>query len=124
MRAPLILLLIAAAAGAPAMAADKGACFSLQQLQNTQPYGDSTIYLRVGVKTFWRLDMAHRCSALLARNGIILTPAGGRDQICSPLDLDLRARDIGGGASTPCLIGHMTRLTPEEASRIPPKGRP
>ncbi|MGZ6015015.1 MAG: DUF6491 family protein, partial [Phenylobacterium sp.] len=124
MRASLLLLLAAAAASAPAMTADKRACFSLQRLQNTQPYGDSTIYLRVGVKEYWRLDTAHRCSALLQRNGIILTPAGGEDMICSPIQLDLRVRDIGGGASTPCLIGKMTRLTPEEASRIPPKARP
>ena len=98
-------------------------CFSLHQLESTRPDGDQKIYARVGLHEVYRLDLAYRCSELLDQEGIILTPAGGMDQICSPLDLDIRARALGGG-STACLLKSITKLTAEEAAALPKKVRP
>jgi hypothetical protein len=117
------------AEGAPKADAAQRSCFSLRQLEGTRADGDKTIYARVGLHDIYRLDLAFRCTSLANQNGIILTPAGGRDNICGPLDLDLRARGIGGGGiggggSEPCAIKSITRLTPEEAAALPRKVRP
>ncbi len=110
-------------AAGSAIAAPAGSCFQMSQLQNTLPDGDQRIYARVGVHDIYRLDLAFRCSALLSKEGIVLIPAGGNNLICTPLDLDLRARELGG-SSTPCTIKSITRLTPEEAAALPRKVRP
>ena len=115
--------------GAPKTGAAQRSCFSMRQLQGTRPDGDKTIYARVGLHDIYRLDLAFRCTSLANQNGLVLIPAGGRDDICGPLDLDVRARGIGvggigGGGSEPCVIKSITRLTPEEAAALPRKVRP
>jgi len=104
-------------------------CFSLHLLEGTRADGDKTIYARVGLNDIYRLDLAFRCTSLANQNGLVLTPAGGRDNICGPLDLDVRARGpgnegIGGGGSEPCVIKSITKLTPTEAAALPRKVRP
>ncbi len=106
-----------------ASAAPAKSCFQMSQLQSTKPDGDQRIYARVGLHDVYRLDLAFRCSALLSKEGIVLIPAGGQNLICTPLDLDLRARELGG-VSTPCNIKSISKLTPEEAAALPPKVRP
>jgi hypothetical protein len=111
------------ASAAPAAAQPNQSCFQMTQLQSTRADGDQRIYARVGVNTFFRIDLAHRCSSLpYADNGLVLTPAGGRNLICSPLDLDLKVNDHG--ALEPCFIKSITRLTPEEAAAIPKRSKP
>ncbi len=119
----LPLLSYASDAAVAAPAGHARACFALSQLESTRPDGDSRIYARVGLHDVYRLDLAFSCPTLLSQNGIILEPAGSGDVICTALDLDLKARDIGGGASA-CMIKSITRLTPEEAAALPPKVKP
>ena len=128
------LLICAAAIGvlaaAPAAYADPSAsdappqsCFQMNTLQSTRADGPTRIYLRVGVNTFYRIDLAHRCSSLpYASNGIVMTPAGGTNLICRPLDLDIKANDHG--ALEPCFIKSITRLSKDEAAAIPKRARP
>jgi hypothetical protein len=121
--AATVLAALAATAAAAAPTSSRGSCFRMTQLQSTRPDGDSRIYLRVGVNTYYRMDLAFRCPELQEQQGLVMTPTGGKDDICTPLDLDLRARLLGGG-STPCMIKSITRLTPEEAAEIPKKVKP
>ena len=117
------------ASAVPALAEPAGgpdasnSCFQLNNLQSTRADGASRIYLRVGVSTFYRIDLAHRCTSLpYASNGIVITPAGGANLICHPLDLDIKANDHG--ALEPCFIKSITRLTAEEAAAIPKRAKP
>ncbi len=117
----LAALSLSLAAPLAAHAADS--CFRVSQMQGTHADGDRRIYVRVGVNTFFRLDLAHRCASLpYADRGLVLTPAGGNDLICSPIQLDLKVND--NGALEPCTIQSITRLTPEEAAAIPKKVKP
>jgi hypothetical protein len=125
------LLAVAAAAALPSVPTVASAqpsrtsanCFRLSQLSSTRPDGDRTIYARVNVSTFYRIDLAHRCSSLpYESNHLVLEPTPGADLICGPLDLDLKVSD--NGALEPCFIKSITRLTPEEAAKIPRKARP
>ena len=115
--------LLSLAASAASAATPGRSCFQMTQLQGTRADGDQRIYARVGVKEIYRIDLAHRCSSLLSQEGIVLTPTGGNNLICTPLDVDLRARDLGG-SSTPCMIKSISRLTPEEAAALPAKVKP
>ncbi len=115
----------AMAAAAPASAETKpnSSCFQLNQLQSTRPDGDMKIYARVGVNTFYRIDLAHRCTSLpYAWNHLVITPTGGTNLICGPLDFDLKVND--NGMLEPCFVKSITRLTPEEAAAIPKKAKP
>jgi len=108
---------------AAAAAAEAKSCFRMSRLQGTHADGTRTIYAREGVDTFWRLDLAHPCYSLpFATEGLVMTPAGGRDLICGPLDLDLKVANHG--AFEACSIKSITKLTPEEAAAIPKKARP
>ena len=104
-------------------AAPSRSCFQMNQLNGTRADGDRRVYARVGLHDIWRIDLANRCSSLLSQEGIILAPTGGASLICTPLDLDLRAREIGG-SSTPCIIDRISKLSPEEAAALPPKVKP
>jgi len=117
--AAAVLLLCASSA----LAQNRDNCFRMSQLQSTRADGDQRIYARVNVHDFYRIDLQFRCSSLpYADRGIVLKPAGGKDLICTPLDLDLKANNAG--ALEPCFIKSITRLTPEEAAAIPAKVRP
>ncbi len=123
----LCLSAIAAAALSAAFPAaaqiNRENCFRMSMLSSTRPDGDRRIYARVGVSTFYRIDLAHRCASLpYEGNFLVLEPAGGSDLICSPIDLDLKVNDHG--AKEACFIKSITRLTPEEAAAIPRKAKP
>ncbi len=110
-------------AAVPAAAQPNNNCFRMSMLSSTRPDGDRRIYARVGVSTFYRIDLADRCSSLpYEGNFLVLEPAGGSDLICSPIDLDLKVNDHGAKES--CFIKSITRLTPEEAAAIPRKAKP
>ncbi len=123
----LCLSALAAAALAAAFPAaaqtNRANCFRMSMLSSTRPDGDRRIYARVGVNTFYRIDLAHRCSSLPYQgNFLVLEPAAGSDLICNPIDLDLKVNDHG--ANEACFIKSITRLTPEEAAAIPRKAKP
>jgi hypothetical protein len=112
------------AGAAPAFAQPGGgSCFRMSQLQSTRADGDKRIYARVNVNDYYRIDLAYRCTSLpYADRGLVMTPAGGNDLICSPIDLDLKVNDHG--ALEPCFIKSITKLTPEEAAAIPKRSKP
>ena len=130
MNRPIIwIAAIAAAAAAasgslPAAAQPRAeSCFRLSQLQNTHADGDRRIYARVGTNTFYRIDLANRCSALgFGGSHLVLTPTPGSDLICRPIDLDLKVSE--DGAAEACFIQSITRLSPDEAAAIPRRVKP
>ena len=107
----------------PAASTGRENCFRLSMLSNTRPDGDRRIYARVGVNDFYRIDLANRCASLpFEGNHLVLTPTPGQDLICRPIDLDLKVSE--NGATEPCFIKSITRLTPAEAAAIPKKVKP
>jgi hypothetical protein len=129
-RTPIALVSVAVTLAVSGATSNAGAapsversCFSFHRLESTRPDGDQRLYFRVGLHDIYRVDLAFRCPALTAQQGIVLEPTGGMDEICTPLDLDLRARMLGGG-SAPCMIRSITKLTPDEAASLSPKVKP
>ena len=123
-----ILALGAPALGSAQPADDHGRnqCFFVNQFQQWRDVDDKTIYIRVNLNDYYRLDMAGSCPELTFPDPHLITKTRGPDTVCSALDWDLRVADGTGPGSfaVPCIVKAMTKLTPAEAAAIPKKYKP
>lgn len=115
----------------PAMAATASGtraanqCFFVNQFQGWRAANDRTVYIRVGVRDIYRLDMAASCPQLTAPDARLITKTRGPDTVCSAIDWDLSVSESGPGAiPTPCIVSSMRKLSPAEAATLPKKLRP
>lgn len=100
-------------------------CFFVTQLDQWRAPDAKTIYIRVNVNRFYRLDLGNECSRLQFPDTHLIMNVRGPDTICSAVDWDLKVSESGPGAiATPCIVKAMTELTPGEVLAIPPKFRP
>ena len=121
------LVLALASTGATVQAQPKpnaSQCFLSRDWGNWRPSADSkSIYLRVGVREVFRLDLSSACETLQRPNAHLITKLRGSSWICSPMDLDLQVSDSPGFA-VPCIVRGLTRLTPDQVSALPKDVRP
>ena len=113
-------------AGGAAQAQPKPApaCFFTTEWNGWRATPDSrTIYIRVGVKNIYRLDLANECPELQQANAHLITHLHGSDSICSAVDFDLKVGDTEG-FSVPCIVSNLSQLTPDEAAALPKNLRP
>ena len=120
----------ALAATQPAAAADKSpaaagktrqACFFARDVNSFSAAGDRTVYVRVGVRDVYRLDLFNSCPDI-DWNWSIGLQSHGSDWICSPLDATIIARSPIGPQR--CEVDKVTKLTPEEVAALPRRARP
>ena len=141
MKTVVFATIVAAAAAVPAFAqtpagaygADASAqaapttrsCFRMSQIRNHRFSDPSTMYLRVGVKDFYKVQTSGTCAVGGIRdNTIITSTASGTDLVCRPIDLNLKVRSSGGGIVTPCIVSSIAPMTPAEVAALPPKVKP
>jgi len=117
----LAAALPAAAADKPAAAKSDRACFFTRDVDSFSAAGDRTVYVRVGVKTVYRLDLFAPCPDIDWDWKIGLV-SHGSDWICSPMDATIIAHGPIGPMR--CEVSKVTRLTPEEVTALPRKSRP
>lgn len=98
-------------------------CFSLSDWHGWTAPNKNTMYLKVRNRDVYRLDLAHGSSQLTWPGSHLVTIVRGSDNICSPLDLDLRVSD-GTGFAIPIRAKTITKLTTEEIAALPKKDRP
>jgi len=114
-----------ALAAAPAAAAEPGrSCFATTNFQNWKAPDERTIYIRVSGNSFYRLDLANRCSALRGFDPVLITRWRGSNWVCNAIDWDLKVSRGTGSPGEACIVRAMTRLTAEEAAAIPRKFKP
>ena len=115
----------AAGAGADVAAAPGvGGCFRMNDIRAHRIADSRTLYIDVGGRETWRLEMSGACLAGASRQETLITESvGGSGMICRPIDLNLKVR-LGGGMISPCIISAMTPLTPAEVAALPPDLRP
>jgi hypothetical protein len=120
----------ALAALQPAVAADKSAaatakprqaCFFARDVNSFSAAGDRTVYVKVGVKDVYRLDLFNSCPDI-DWNWSIALQSRGSDWICSPMDATIIARSPIGPQR--CEVDKVTKLTPEDVAALPRKARP
>lgn len=108
---------------APATA-DPPRCFSITEMNGWRSADGKSIYLRIGVGRFYRIDLAHQCSTLTSINPHLVLQSRGSGQICSALDLDIKASNSPAGILEPCIPKSLTALSPAEVAALPRDVKP
>jgi hypothetical protein len=120
--ATLALPSVAAARSPLAPAAKpKNNCFWANSVSNFRAADESTVFLRVGVKDVYRLDMLSRCHEIdwTQKIGIL---SRGSNRVCTGLDAELITPSPIGPMR--CAVKTVTKLTPEEVALLPKGSRP
>lgn len=115
---------LAAAAAADTPAADKSAapCFFSSSWEGWRSPDANTIYLRIGIKEIYKVDLSAGSPLLLYPDATLVSRFHGTDTVCSPLDLDIIVHE--GGQSDPIIAKSITKLTAEQVAAIPKKYLP
>ncbi len=123
-----VLLAVPAFLATPALADPAAprparACFSLSDWDGWSAPNKDTLYLKVRNRDVYRVDLSHGTNQLTSPGVHLVSIIRGSDQVCHPIDLDLRVSD-GFGFAMPIMAKTITRLTPEEIAALPKKDRP
>jgi hypothetical protein len=97
------------------------ACFLASNVSGFRAPDDKTVYVRVGVRDIYQMQMLGSCPQIdwAERIGI---RTRGSEWICSGLDADLISPTSIG--PQPCAVRVMRKLTPAEVAALPPKSKP
>lgn len=99
-------------------------CFSLRNWTSSKAAAPDVLYLRVGMRDVYRVDLKGGGAERLNQPSVFLTShVRGSEQVCSPIDLDLTVTDPVG-INFKLFPTAITRLTPEEAAALPKDQRP
>lgn len=114
------------AVGGPALAqpaaSPSRSCFYERDISSFSVPNDSTVYLRVGVRDIYRLELMSPCTGLTFRQSLGIKTTPGSRWICSPLDAEVVYRD--NGISQRCPVTGLHALTPAEVAKLPKKDMP
>jgi len=117
-----LLAFAGAAHGEPAGKSPARSCFPASNVSGFRASDDKTVYLRVGVKDVYRLDLMSACPNVDWNEHIALLSRGGSSFVCTGLDLDVISSTPIGRQR--CPVQTLTKLTPEEAAALPKKAVP
>jgi len=129
---PIAMALAAAALAATAAGATTpgpnphpaGACFASNTWQGwTAPGNGEVLYLRVGMRDVYRVDLTPGTHVYTDGDRFLVNPLRGSNWVCSPLDLDLTLSDHHGYRE-PLIARSLRKLTPQEIAAIPRKDLP
>ena len=122
--AALLAVAVPALAETPAAAAKPArSCFMLSDWDGWSAPNKDTLYLKVRHRDVYRVDLSHGTTQLTAPGVHLVSVVRGTDQVCHPLDLDLRVSD-GMGFAMPIMAKSITKLSAEEVAALPKKDRP
>lgn len=99
--------------GTPALAQDGGRCFYTSEIVDSHRVGPREIDIRTRDNRYFRVTTQNDCRTGAANDPLIFNTGGSSGRICRPVDVSLSS---GLHPNTPCLVGGITRITPEEAS--------
>jgi hypothetical protein len=124
----LFIAALAACAAVPAawaQPAPQNSCFEIGQFEGWRAPDTKTIYIRVLMDKYYRLDLAASCPALKTPDSHLITHTRGPDTVCSAIDWDLQVSEGSSSRfSEPCIVKTMTLLTPAEVAAIPKGFKP
>jgi hypothetical protein len=110
---------LGAAAAAPAP--QSRACFHPTNVSGFRAPDDKTVYVRVGVRDVYQMEMLAACPEIDWTEHIGIRTRGS-EWICSGLDVDLISPSSIGPHL--CAVKVLRKLTPEEAKALPAKSKP
>jgi hypothetical protein len=113
---------VVAAGAAVAQPPAANQCILVRNINSFNAPNDRTVYVRVGVKDFYRLDLMGDCVGITFGNSLALESSPGRSWICSPLEATVINHKIG--MNQRCPVSAIHKLTPDEAAALPKRDRP
>jgi hypothetical protein len=121
--APLATLLTLAGSAHAETAAKttNRSCFPASNVSGFRASDDKTVYLRVGVKDVYRLDLMGPCPDVDWNERIALVSRGS-SFICTGLDVDVVSHSPIGRQR--CPVQTLRKLTPQEVAALPKKSLP
>ncbi len=118
------LTLITPSICAPAQAATervKNSCFHARNISNFRAPDNKTVYLRVGVRDIYQLDLFGACPDVDWNEQIAVASRGG-PWICTGFDAEIISPSSIGPHR--CQVRTVKKLTPTEVAALPKKARP
>jgi hypothetical protein len=99
-------------------------CFWARNVTNFSAPNDHTVYVRVGNRDVYELDLLGPCPdvSFNQRLALVSSPGAG-GSICSALDAQIVTHSTGIGRQN-CPVKTLRKLTPEQVAALPPKARP
>ena len=120
--AGLMLLTAGEAASAQDRHKPQAQCFLSSNVENFSAPDNRTVFLRVGVKEVWRLDLMNDCLDLPFRQHIGFESSGGDPWICTPIQATVVSR--ASGIPHRCPVSALHHLTPDEVASLSKRVRP
>lgn len=102
----------------------KPSCFYFNRMENWKAPNPKTIYIRVGSKRYYRLDLAGACYSLRSPGAFLITKIRGPHTICSAIDWDLHVATSWDDIPQACIVKKMTELSPKEVAALPKNAKP
>lgn len=124
MTAKAALLALSMLGTLPAAADPHPRCFSLTEMNGWKSPDGKAIIIRIGVDRYYRIDLARECSTLKSINPHLVLGNRQGGQVCSVLDLDVKASESPGGVIEPCFPKSLTELSAAEAAALPKNVKP
>lgn len=99
-------------------------CFWARNVTSFAAPNDHTVYVRVGVRDVYQLDLMIPCPDVDWNQRVaLLSSHGAGGSICNALDAEIVSHATGLGAQR-CPVKTLHKLTPAEVAALPPKARP
>jgi len=95
-------------------------CFSAHDWEGSKSSDDRSMYIRVRGHDIYRIDFAGGCPGVSWPGNHIVSVFRGGDEVCAPLDLDLKISD-GHGIPTACIVSRITPIPYAEVAAMPRK---
>jgi len=102
-------------------------CFRTSDIGNHTIGDDHTLYIRVGLREVYRLEMSNAClGGANSTDPLVMRQPPGSAYACRPIDLDISITKGGleTGIPTPCIVSSMAHLSPDEVAALPSRLRP
>ena len=94
-------------------------CFLTRDIRNHTVADDKTMYIDVGGRTVYRVNMSNTCLAgSTSSDPYVLKDRASTGRICHKLDFDVSVRGVR------CIVASIAKLTPAEAAALPKHVRP
>ncbi|HEX3700347.1 MAG TPA: hypothetical protein VHV27_06705 [Phenylobacterium sp.] len=119
----LALASLALALSATALSAHAD-CFRTGQIRNHTVVDKSTALINVDDRSVYRIVTSGDCFAgATTSDPLVMRSPPGSTMVCKPIDMDLGVK-VGGGPTRRCIVGAITRLSPDEVAALPKKLKP
>jgi hypothetical protein len=110
---------------AVAIANAPGNCFSVSQMGRHRIADSDTLYVRVGRREVYRVDMQNACLAGAgARDPLLHMSLTGADVICRPAELDLKVHKAATNETAPCAVKDFNLMSSRQVAALPRAQRP